>query len=180
MDASPLDQFHNAGDKDPFAVAHSVYLYFFAADIMIHEYRPALVDGLCRLEITPQVRLFGDDLHGTPAQDKAGADQHRVADFFCSFQAFCGGSDGTALGLRDSECFEEFLKQIPVLRLVDGVAVRANDPDAPCVERIRQIDRRLPAERYDDTVRIFHLDHVHDIFHAQWFKIQLVRAGIVC
>ena len=179
VDAGPLDQLHDARDKDPLAVAHSVYFHFFAAYIVVHEDRPALIDGLGCLEIAPQVRLFGDDLHSSAAQDETGADEYRITDLFRGGEPFFGGSDGASPGLRDPQRFEEFLEQVPVLRLVDGIAVSANNSDAAGVKRVRQIDRRLSSERHDDAIGLFHLDHVHYVFHTQGFKIQLIRACVV-
>ena len=130
MDAGPLDQLHDAGDKNALAVAHCVHFHLFAADIVVHEDGPHLVDGLGRLQIAAQVRLFGDDLHGAPAQDEAGPHEHGIADFGCRSHAFLHGGDGSPLRLRDPQLLEKLLEQVSVLRPVDGVAVRADDPDA--------------------------------------------------
>ena len=113
-------------------------------------------------------------MHGAAAQNKAGTDEHRVADLLCRFQAFGCGSDSKSFGLGDIQRFQELFKLIAVFRPIDRVAVCSDDLYAAGAERIGKVDRRLSAQRCDDAFGLFHLDHVHDILYAQRLKIQLV------
>ena len=179
MDAGPLNQLHDPGDKNQLAVAHSVDLHFTAADIVVHEYGAVRVNRLRGLKVFAQIFLLGDDLHGAAAQNEAGTDKNRIADLLRSFQTFGRGSDGEPFRLRYAQRFQQLLKLVAVFCSVNSVAVRADDPYAAGAQRICQIDRGLASERRDDALRLFHLDHVHDVLHAQGLEVQLIRASIV-
>ena len=77
------------------------------------------------------------------------------------------------------QLLDEGVEDIPVFRLFNGLAVRANDVDSPVKEALGQIHGSLAAKGYNDTQRLFQVDDVHHILGGQGFKIELVRGGVV-
>ena len=71
-----------------------------------------------------------DDFHGAPAEDIAGAHQHRVADELGHLERFVEGGDARAGRLRDAQLGEESLEAAAVLGQVDGLGAGADDGHA--------------------------------------------------
>ena len=180
MDAGALHQLHNAGDENVRPVAHRVYLNFLALNVFVHQHRLVLVHLNGGFQVVAELLLVGHDLHGSAAQNKAGAHQHRVADLFGGFHAVFDVGDGPALGLGDVQLLQNLFKAVPVLRPLDGLAVRADDLYAPLHQRLGQIDGGLSAQGGNDAHRLFHQDNVHHVLGAEGLEIQLVGAGVVC
>ena len=47
------------------------------------------------------------------------------------------------------------------------------------MKRLCEVDRSLTAEGSDNTVGLFELNNVDDIFRGQRFEVQLVSGGVV-
>ena len=179
MYAGSLHKLHNAGDKHPLAVANGIYLNLFAANVLIHQNRLILVNFYCSLQVVTKRFFLGDDLHGSATEDKAGTDKYGVTDFLGRLCACLDTGYCLSFRLRNIQGNEQFFKGITVFRTLNSIAVGADDFHSTVSERFCQIDSSLTAQGCNNTLRLFHLDDVHNIFHAQRLKIELIRAGIV-
>ena len=179
VNAGALHQLHDARHEHVPAVADGVHFHFLAADVLIHQHRLVRIDFNRRLEVMAQLRFISDDLHGTSAQDEAGAHQDRIPDFLCRRHAVLDLCHGPALRLGNIQFQQDLLKRIPVFRPLNGIAVGADDPYAPLHEGGRQVNGRLAAQGGDDPLRLFKVDDGHDILRRQRLKVQLVRRGVV-
>ena len=160
MDTGSFHQFHDTGDKDMLAVADGVHFHFLAPDILVYQNRLILIDFNSGLQILPQSRFLGYDLHGATAQYKAGANQYGIADFSGGFYTGLDVGDSLSLGLGNVQGKQELFKGIPVFRLFYGIAIGADYFHTPISERLRQIDGCLPAQGGDDSYRLLQMDDV--------------------
>ena len=180
MNAGALHQLHNAREEHLLSVADGVHLHLLAHDIAVNEHRALLVDLHGIAQIPPQHFFIGYDLHGPAAQDEAGPHQHGIANALrCRHTGF-NVRHGLALRVGNVQGADEGIEGIPVLRLFNGGAVRADDVHPPVRKALGQIHRRLAAQRDDDPQGLLQMDDIHHVFRSQWLKIQLVRSGIVC
>ena len=74
---------------------------------------------------------------------------------------------------------EDLLEAVAVLRVADGVHVRADDLHSERVELVCKVDRRLAAERHHHSVRLLQLDDVHDVLDGERLEVELVRRRVV-
>ena len=179
VDAGALDVLHDAGNEDVGAVADGVDLDLLARDIAVDQNRAVLVDLDRRLEVAAQCGLVGDDLHRAAAEDVARAHQHRIADAGSGGDAVLDVGYRTAHRLRDLQLLHDLLEGVAVFGALDGGTVGADQLDAALLERLSQVDGRLPAQRGDDTDRLLEADDVHDVLDGQRLEVELVRGGVV-
>ena len=78
-----------------------------------------------------QLLLVGNDLHCPATQHEGGANQHRIADLGSGGDAVLNLGHGTALGTGDIQLVQQVFESVPVLGLVDGGAVGADDLHTP-------------------------------------------------
>ena len=89
----------------------------------------------------------------SPPMTKLGPDDDRVADALREGQRLLDRLRHAALGLRDAEPVQQRREPDPLLGLVDGLEVRAEQRHARGDQRRGQVERRLPAERDDRRQR---------------------------
>ena len=179
MNAGALHQLHDAGQENLFTIADGIHLRFLAYHILVNQHGLGVVHRKGILQIPFQHFPLGNDFHGSAAQHKAGAHQHRIADAVGGANAFFQGGDCLTGGVGDVQRLDNSVKSIPVLGLFDGSAVRSNDVHAPVVEALRQIHRGLAAQGDNDPLRVLQMDDVHHVLCRQRLKVQLVRRGVV-
>ena len=179
MDARALHVLHDAGDEDVLAVADGVDLDLAADDVFVHQHGLLFVDAHGVQEIVPQALLLGDDLHRSAAEHVARADEHGVADARGGLDARLDVRHGLSGRLRNVELEQELFEAVAVFRALDRVRLRADHLHAALHQRLDEVDRRLPAERRDDALRLFQLDDVHHVLDRERLEIELVRAGVV-
>ena len=171
MDTGSLHKFHDTRNKNVLAITDSVHFNLLAADILVYQNRLIFIDFNSGLQILPQGRFLGYDLHGAAAQYKAGANQYGIADFSGGFYTGLDVGDSLSLGLGNVQGKQELFKGIPVFRLFYGIAIGADYFHTPISERLRQIDGRLPAQGGDDSLRLLQMDDVQHILNSEWLKI---------
>ena len=179
MHTGSLHKFHNTGDKYVLAVADGIHLNLFAANVLIHQNRLILVNFYGSLQVVTKCFFLGDDLHSSATEHKAGTDKHGIANFFSCLNAGFDTGYCLTLRLRNVQGNEQFFKGITVFRTLNSITVGADDFHSTVSERFCQIDSSLTAQGCNNTLRLFHLDDVHNIFHAQRLKIKLVGTGVV-
>ena len=84
-----------------------------------------------------------------------------------------------ALGLGNVKLLQQLFKGLPVLRLVNGGAVGADDFHPPVCQRLSQVDGGLSSQGGNHPHRLLEGDNIHHILRGQGLKIQLVCSGIV-
>ena len=181
MHAGFFDVFHDAGDEYVFAVAQSVDIDFggiFEETIdqdwaflrrVSHRFAHVVFD---------HVSAVGDD-HGASAEDVAGADQDRVAEFLRDGQGAFDSRGGTAGRLRDVELLKQAAEAVTVFGEIDGVGIGADDRYAVGFQRQGQIERRLSAELHNDAVGLLGLEDVEDVLKSEGFEVQPVGRVVV-
>ena len=109
-------------------------------------------------QIMAQLLFIGHNLHGSPAQHKAGANQHGIPDPRGGNHAVLNIGHGVPLRLRDSKLRQKLFKQIPVFGLINSGAIGADNLDTALVQRRGQVNGGLPAQRGDNAVRLFKIN----------------------
>ena len=95
-----------------------------------------------------------DDLHGAPAEHVRRAHEHRDSRGRSAIAPRASAvGRGAARRLRDAEPLAQRVEALAVLGEVDRVGARAEHRDARRFERVRELQRRLPAERDDHARR---------------------------
>ena len=179
VDARPLHQFHNPGHEHVPPVADRIHLDLFAPDVFVHQHRLVRVDLHRGFQVMPQLLLVGHNLHRPAAQHEARPHQHRIPDLLRRPHAVFDFCHGLPLRLRNPKVQQNLLKAVPVLRPLDGRAVRPDDLHAPVHQRLGQVDGCLSAEGGDYALRLFKVDDRHHVFRRQRLKVQLVRGSVV-
>ena len=127
MDAGALDEFHDARQEDPLAVADRVDLYLLAHKVFIDEHGLFRIDGECVGKVSAEHGLIGHDLHRAAAEDKARPDEHGIADLRGRRRARFHIRHGNALRIRDPERLNDCVERVAVFSLFDRVAAGAED-----------------------------------------------------
>ena len=125
--------------------ADRIHFHFLAPDVFIYQHGFVFVHLHRGFQIVVHILFLAHDLHGPAAQHKAGTHQHGVSDAAGRVHAGLDAGDSFAPGLGNVQGQQQLFKQVPVLRTVDGIAVRADNLHAPFLQRIRQVDGRLSA-----------------------------------
>ena len=99
---------------------------------------------------------------------KRRPDDDRVADPLGEGQRLLDAVGHAALGLRDAEPVEQRREPGPLLGLVDGLEVAAEQRHAAGGQRRGQVERRLAAERDDRRQEVLAVGRlgVDDVAHA--------------
>ena len=179
VDAGTFHQLHDSRNKDIVTVADRIYLDFFAADVLVYQYRFIGINLHRIFEIMTKLCFICNNLHGPAAQHKARTNKHRIADFCSSPDTFLNISDGLSLWLRDSKLQQNLFKAVTVFRPLNGLTIRANQVDAALFEGLRQIDGGLSAKRGNHALRLFKVDNRHDILWGKRLKIELICGCII-
>ena len=124
---------HDAGDEHIHAVGDDVHLQLDAAHILVHQHGVFDAPGEDLLHIDCDIFLVVGDDHVLPADDVAGAQQHRISQILSGVQGFGQGVDAHALGTADVEFLQQGVKPLPILGHVDGILAGAQDLHALAV-----------------------------------------------
>ncbi len=103
-------------------------------------------------------------MHGPAAEYEARPDEQRKAELVRYLESLSISCCRAAIGLTEFELIDQIVEALAVFGAVDAVGGGADDFYAGLFEGDRQFQRCLPAELYDDTVRILLLHNRHDIF----------------
>src|SRR5437764_10221218 len=106
-----------------------------------------------RLELV----IAADDLHRATAEDIRGANDHRIADLRRDRARLLDRSRLAVRGRRDVELREE-LRELPaILREIDRLGTGPEHRVALLLQRVGQLEGRLPSELHDDADGALHL-----------------------
>ena len=205
MNARLLDVLHHARDEHVLAVANGVHIGFDGiADVGIEQQRILGQDGVDlrapvaretvlkflrderrerRVEIVLERGLIGNDRHG-PAAKHVGRPHHdREADLLGGQERLFDGIGDAVLGLPELELVDQHLEAVAVLGQVDGIRGRAENGYILGIERLRELERRLPAELHDHALELavgtFRPDDGHHVLRRQRLEVQPVGGVVV-
>ena len=126
---------------------------------------------------------IGHDLHGPPAQHVGRADHDGIAEPIGDAARFRGRAGNAALGLLERELVDQHLEPVAVLGKVDGVGRGAEDRHARLLERLGELERRLPAELHDHALeaalRLLHGDDLEHVLRRERLEVEAVGGVVV-
>ena len=149
VDARPLDVLEEARDQHLLAVGDGVDVDLDALEVAVDADGPVRVDDRRHRELALEVLGRVAEVDGEPADDERRPDDDRVADPLGEGERLLDAVRHPALGLRDAEPVEQRGEPGPLLGLVDGLEVAAQERHAARGERRGEVQRRLAAERDD-------------------------------
>ena len=176
MDPRVLDVLHHRANHHALAVRERVDVGLIGVlEKPIDEHRPVLAHARGALEVVAQRRLIVHDLHGAAAEHVRRAHEARVADVRRALHRLLDARRGAVRRLRQPELARDLLEPAPVLGDVDRVGRRAEDRNAGCFERARELERRLPAELHDHADRLLAVHDLEHVLERERLEVQLVR-----
>ena len=169
-----LDVFHDAGNNDVDAVGNRIDFHLRPLHVAIHE------DGVIRrdlyraLHVVAQLVLIVDNLHRAAAEHIGGAHHHRIADALCPCNGILKVCDADSLGAGNPSLRQHLVEPLAILGAIDVVDRRSIDSKPRALQSGGEVDRRLPAELYDNAVRLFLIDDIQNILDRQRLKVEPV------
>ena len=112
------------------AVGHGVDVDLDALEIAVDAHRPIRIDDRGQRQLAGEVLGRVAEVDGQAADDERGPDDHRVADPLGQGEGLLDRVGHAALGLGDAEPVEQRREPRPLLGLVDGLEIRAEQRHA--------------------------------------------------
>ena len=193
MDAGLLDVLHDAGDEGVLAVAEAIDVDFGGVgQIAVDQQRalfrddefgrPVEIGGKPR-HVAVELRAVAHDLHGAAAEHVGRADHHRIADLVGDGARGARRGGDAVLRLAQLERVEQLLEALAVLGEIDHVGRGAEDRHLGLLQRLGELERRLPAELHDDAVQravgALGVDDLQHVFRRQRLEIEPVGGVVV-
>ncbi len=167
MDSGLLDVLHDAADDDVSAVGQGVDVDLDGVlEELVHQNRVLRrsVDG--KLHVVSQLFRVVDDLHGAPTKDIGRTDNNRVADIDGNSLRLFERPGYAVIRLFEIELVQQLLEALPVFGPVNRVRAGADNRYALFFERDSELERRLPAELHDNSVRFLRGDDLQYILEG--------------
>ena len=183
MDAHRVDVLDRADDHDVVVViAHHLELELAPSDHRLVEQHLTDRRGLDPAGgDRPQLVDRARDAASAPAERERRANDAGQAEVGQRVERLCDRRRDRALGHRQAGAFHRLAEQVAILGTGDRVVVGADQLDAELsqrpvlVQRLRQIQRRLPAKRRQQRVGALALDHLAD--RARQQRLDVGRVG---
>ena len=187
MNAHGIHVLHAAdGDHVAHAVPHDLKLDFLPAGHgPLDEHLGNGGQGQTVGRDLPQGLLVRGAAAAGAAQGKGGPDDNRIADLPGDIHRFLHGMGNAGGNHRLADGLHGLLEQLPVLRLLDGVHVHADQPHAVGVQEAfllqlhGQRQTRLSAQTGQQAVRALLLDNALQGGNGQGFQVDFIRHGLV-
>ncbi len=162
MDAGLLDVLHDAAQVELGAVVEGVHVDLDGlVEELVDQHRVAALLGR---HVGGERLLVVHDGHAGPAEHVGGADEHGVADLGGDLAGLADGHGGAVLGGGQARLGQHPPERAALLGQVDRLGRGADDGHARVLQRLRQAQRRLPAELHDHAGdRACLLLGVHDL-----------------
>ena len=179
VDAGALDVLHHAGDQHVGAVGDDVDLQLDAGHVLVHEHRVVDAAGEDARHVALDVLRPVGDGHVLAADDVARPQQHRIAERLRRRECLVERAHAHALRPPNGEPLQQRVEPRAVLGDVDALGGGAEDVDPRAVERLRQPNRRLAAERHHDAHRLFDFEDAQHVLLGQRLKVEPVGGVVV-
>ena len=184
MDARFLDMLHHARDPHLGAVAQGIDIAFDRiAQILVDQDGavPADVDGGGNVAV--ELRFAVDDLHRAAAEHVGRAQQHRVADPGGDRRSLVAAAGDAVVGLLELQLADQLGKALAVFGKVNRVGRGAEDRDPGILQRLRELERGLPAELDDHAeqfaLRLLDAQDLQHVLVGQRLEIQPVGGVVI-
>ena len=134
----------------------------------------------------PQLFRAVDNAAAGAAQGKGRADDNRVADFSGKSLRVLHGGDHLAGHAGLADALHGVLKELPVLRLINGLRARAQQAHMVLLQKtlLGQLhgegQARLPAKAGENAVRLLLFNDALHGGEGQGLNVNFVRHGLVC
>ena len=126
------------------------------------------------------ILIANRNLHSLSAQYIRRSDKYRIAQFICRMFRLFRCKYGMSGRSWNAACFQNPIKQFPILRRVHVLRRSAQNRHAHFQQRFRQLNRCLAAELYHCSVRLLNSHNTLHILRRQRLKIQFIRNIKVC
>ena len=141
----------------------------------------ALVSNL--LKVALQRLPVIHNLHGSPTQHEAWANQHRIPDARCHIERssqICGNS----VCRRNQPTLVKHLLELPALfGPIEVFGGGAQNPHSIGLKVIGKTERGLPTKLHQHPEQFsrlrFRVNDLEDIFKGQWLKVQAICGVVV-
>ena len=193
VDAERVHVLHRAHrDARVLGVAHDLVFDLLPADqAALDHHLPDRAGAEAGLDALPVGPLRLDDAAAGPAEGERGPDDGRQADGVqgllggCLARVVVGALDDERGRVRLVDAFEQVPERLAVLGHPDRLERRAQEADVVPVQdaglgqRHRQVQRRLPAQPCQQSLRLLAGDHGLDRGHRERLQVHGVRDGRV-
>ena len=185
MDSRLLDMLHDTGNEDVLVlVGQRIDIDLDGvAQVGIDQHRRVARNFHGFARITFEARTVIDDLHRTAAQNVGRANDDGVADPFGDGDCLLLRSRRAVVGLAKLQLMDQLLEAVAVLGQVDGVGRCTENGDARGLERLGELERRLPTELHDKAQQLaiaaLDLDQFDDILGRQRLEVETVGGVVV-
>ena len=170
---------HHTADDAEFAVGNAIHIDLGGVlQKAVHQNGTLGAGFHGSADVAAEVGFIMDDFHGTPAENKGGADQHGIANARGDIDGLLLVRGGAALGLAQPELVEHGREVLPILGHFNAARLGANDGATICGEAGGEVQRGLTTELHDDGIGFFPLIDIEDILERERLEVELV-AGVV-
>ena len=180
VNAGFLNMLEHAAHVYLLAVAQRIHIAFdgsFEETVQIH--RMIRRDTRCLGHEGAQVRRVVGDFHAAAAKHVARANKQREANAVGDAFGFLEARGHAGSGVRNVELVEHGAEAFAIFGQVNRLGARAHNGHARFLQRMRELQRRLAAERHHDAVGLLDIDDVHNVFVGERLEIQAVARVVV-
>ena len=176
VDAGVLDVLHHAADHAARAVGDRVHVRLERIlEEAVDQHRMLGRHPRRAAEVAPQRGVVVDDLHRAPAEHVGRPHQDRISDAGRHGHRLLHRERHAARRLRHAQLAGDRLEPAAVLRQVDRLGRRAEDPHALALEPPRQPERRLPAELHHHAERLLDVHDLEHVLERERLEVEGVR-----
>jgi hypothetical protein len=176
VNAGVLDVLHDAADDAAAAVRDRIHIGLERIlEEPVDQHRVLRRHPRRAGEVRAERRLIVDDLHRAPAEDVGRAHQHRVVHPGGHPHRLLNREGDAARRLADAQLAREGLEAPTVLREVDRLGRRPQDPHPLALEPPGQPERRLSAQLHDDADRLLQVHDLEHVLEGQRLEVEGVR-----
>eukprot|EP01136_Pigoraptor_vietnamica_P010232 Opistho-1_new@47646 len=184
MDARFLDMLQHAGHEHIVAIAQRIDIDLDrVAQILVDQHRRVARYLDRRGDMFLQLRLTVDNLHRPATQHIAGPHQDGITDAIGDCDRFLTAARDAVGRLAQLQLVDQRGETLAIFGQVDGIGTGAQDRDARILQRLRQLERRLPAKLHQHArqrpVRHFDGENFQHVFGRQRLEIEAVGRVIV-
>ena len=180
MNARSLNKLHNTRNKNVAAVTDSVNLNLFTLDVMVNENGAVFINFNRLAKVSAKLIFVSYKLHCSAAKNKAGANEHGIANLCGNLYSVFDFGNSLTLWLGNLKAAKNLFKGISVFGAVNGFCICTDDLYASFCKGLCKVNSSLTTKRCDNTEGTLKLDNVHNVLCGEGFKIEFVRCCVVC
>ena len=180
MNASKLNMLTDGISHDLALLGHTVEVDFLSVlDELADHHGVILTDVSSQFQEALQLFAVGTDIHGCSGKHIARTDQNREADAVNKLIDVIHRRQCAPLWLVDAIAGKHLRELRTILCIVNVFSCCTEDVDILSIEIHGQVVRNLTTRRNDNTIRILHINDVHDALKGQLIEIEAVAHVVV-